>query len=45
MDISNVSSTTLTAYDVVLLGEMSLTANQITMFDDWVDGGGKSDRI
>ena len=40
MDISNVTANTLTDYDVVLLGEMSLSAGQITMFDDWVASGG-----
>ncbi len=39
-DLSTVSATTLTAYDVVILGEMPLTAAQVTMFTDWVNGGG-----
>ena len=40
-DISSVSSTTLASYDVVILGEMPLTASQVTMLSDWVSGGGK----
>ncbi|MEZ4683722.1 MAG: DUF4082 domain-containing protein [Caldilineaceae bacterium] len=39
-DISKVSAGTLSAYDVVILGEMPLTAAQVTMFSDWVNGGG-----
>ena len=30
----------LAAYDVVILGEMPLTAAQVTMFTDWVNAGG-----
>jgi hypothetical protein len=39
-DISSVSAATLTAYDVVILGEMALTPTQETMFTDWVTAGG-----
>jgi WD40 repeat protein len=39
-DISSVSSTTLANYDVVILGDMSLTSQQVTMFTNWVNGGG-----
>ncbi len=39
-DLSGVSSTVLSAYDVVILGEMPLTAAQVTMFSDWVTAGG-----
>ena len=40
-DISLVSQTTLTGYDLVLLGEMPLTDAQVSMFSTWVTGGGK----
>jgi methionine-rich copper-binding protein CopC len=39
-DIGSVSATTLSAYDVVILGDMTLTAAQVTMFTDWVNAGG-----
>ena len=39
-DISTVSATTLSAYDLAVLGDMSLTAAQATMFTTWVNGGG-----
>jgi hypothetical protein len=39
--IESVSSNTLASYDVVILGEMPLTASQVTMLSDWVDAGGK----
>ena len=39
-DVSAVTATTLSAYDVVVLGDMSLTAAQATMFTTWVNGGG-----
>jgi uncharacterized protein (DUF2345 family) len=39
-DISQVSAATLANYDMVILGEMSLTAAQVTMFSDWVSLGG-----
>ncbi|MFC0532170.1 Ig-like domain-containing protein [Phytohabitans kaempferiae] len=40
MDIANVSASTLTSYDVVILGEMPLTDPQVSMLSTWVDGGG-----
>jgi hypothetical protein len=39
-DISQVTSTMLNSYDVVILGEMSLTPAQVTMFSTWVTAGG-----
>lgn len=39
-DLSTVSAATLSAYDVVILGQTSLTAAQVTMFTNWVNGGG-----
>ena len=39
-DISTVSSTTLTAYDLAILGDMTLTAAQASMFSTWVNAGG-----
>ena len=39
-NISTVSSATLAAYDVVILGEMTLTTSQVTTFSNWVNGGG-----
>ena len=39
-DISTVTSTTLSNYDVVILGEMALTSGQASMFTNWVNGGG-----
>ena len=39
-DISTVTATTLTAYDVVVLGDMSLNSSQATMLSTWVNGGG-----
>jgi hypothetical protein len=39
-DIANVSASTLASYDVVILAEMVLTPAQVTMFSDWVNGGG-----
>ena len=40
MDLSQVTSTVLASYDVVILGETPLTASQVTMFTTWVNGGG-----
>ena len=41
IDISTVSRRRrLPAYDVVILGEMPLTAPQVTMFTNWVTAGG-----
>jgi hypothetical protein len=39
-DISTVSAATLGGYDVAILGDMTLTAAQVTMLSDWVGGGG-----
>jgi len=39
-DISTVTSTTLSPYGLVLLGDMSLTAAQASTFISWVNGGG-----
>ena len=39
-DISLVNATLLANYDVVILGEMSLTSAQVTLFNDWVAAGG-----
>jgi hypothetical protein len=39
-DLSLVTPATLSTYDVVLLGESALTAQQVTMFSDWVAAGG-----
>jgi hypothetical protein len=39
-DISQVTATDLNNYDVVVLGEVAVTAAQATMFSDWVNAGG-----
>ncbi len=39
-DLSNVDAATLDAYDVVILGETSLSAGQVQTLSDWVTGGG-----
>ena len=39
-DLSAVNATTLSAYDIVILGEMTLTSDQVTMFTTWVENGG-----
>ncbi|MGZ5018005.1 MAG: DUF4082 domain-containing protein [Methylobacter sp.] len=39
-DISTVNAATLTAYDVVILAQMSLTPAQVTLFTNWVNAGG-----
>ncbi|NMO52479.1 DUF4082 domain-containing protein [Actinoplanes sp. TBRC 11911] len=39
-DLSTVTASTLSQYDVVLLGATSLSAAQVTMFTTWVTGGG-----
>ncbi len=43
-DISNVSAGVLSGYDVAILGDIALTAGQVTMLSDWVDGGRQPDR-
>ena len=40
MDISQVTASTLSAYDVVILGEFPLTSSQASMFSSWVQAGG-----
>ncbi|MDQ1386331.1 MAG: large repetitive protein, partial [Actinomycetota bacterium] len=40
-DISTVTAGVLANYDVVVLGQMALTAAQKTMFTNWVNAGGK----
>jgi hypothetical protein len=40
-DVSTVSASTLLAYDVVILGEMQLTSNQVSMLTTWVNNGGR----
>jgi hypothetical protein len=40
IDISQVNAPTLDQYDVVILGEMSLSADQVTMLSAWVTSGG-----
>ena len=39
-DISAVTSTMLGGYDVVVLGQITLTASQVSMFTHWVTAGG-----
>jgi hypothetical protein len=39
-DISAVTSTSISAYDLVVLGDTSLTAAQVTTLTNWVNGGG-----
>jgi len=39
-DLSGVDATALAAYDVVILGETTLSAGQVQTFSDWVTGGG-----
>ncbi|OLD17181.1 MAG: hypothetical protein AUJ01_09500 [Acidobacteria bacterium 13_1_40CM_3_65_5] len=39
-DLSTVTATTLSAFDLVILGETPLTAAQATMFTTWANGGG-----
>jgi hypothetical protein len=39
-DISTVNSTMLNNYDVVILGEMTVNASQVTMLTNWVNAGG-----
>jgi hypothetical protein len=40
VDISSVTSTMLNNYDVVILGEMTVSASQVTMLTNWVNAGG-----
>ena len=39
-DINAVTEVTLANYDVVLLGDFTLTPSQVSMFTTWVNGGG-----
>ncbi len=39
-DISTVDATVLAGYDVVLLASQTLSATQVSMLTDWVNGGG-----
>ncbi len=39
-DISLVTADTLANFDVVILGEMPLTAGQVSLLTSWVNGGG-----
>ena len=39
-DISAVRAPTLSAYDVVILGQVPLSSTQVTMFTNWVNSGG-----
>ena len=39
-DISAVTAGTLSAYDVVILGQVTLTPAQVTTFTNWVNAGG-----
>ncbi|HEX6097049.1 MAG TPA: family 16 glycoside hydrolase [Thermoanaerobaculia bacterium] len=39
-EINSVTGSMLTAYDVIILGEMALTSAQVTMLADWVNAGG-----
>jgi Domain of unknown function (DUF4082)/Bacterial Ig-like domain len=39
-DIGSVSAATLASYDVVVLAKAALTPAQVTMFTNWVNGGG-----
>ena len=40
MDLSSVTNSTLAPYETVVLGEMSLTTQQVTTLSNWVVGGG-----
>jgi large repetitive protein len=40
LDISAVTSTVLNSYDAVILGDISLTAAQVTMLTNWTTAGG-----
>ncbi|WP_225896428.1 DUF4082 domain-containing protein [Amazonocrinis nigriterrae] len=39
-DITDISQQTLAQYDVVLLGEIALSTDQVAIFTDWVADGG-----
>ena len=40
LDIADVDASVLAEYDVVILGEMTLSHSEVTMLTDWVNGGG-----
>jgi hypothetical protein len=40
IDISSLSAAMLVDYDVVILGEVSLTTSQVAILGDWVNNGG-----
>ena len=40
IDVGTLSAATLAAYDVVVLGNVAVTAAQAAMFTTWVNGGG-----
>ncbi|MBN1657707.1 MAG: Ig-like domain-containing protein [Anaerolineae bacterium] len=40
IDVAAVTEAVLAAYDVAILGDMALTADQVTMLTDWVTAGG-----
>jgi len=40
IDLAQITNEALAPYDVVILGEMQLTSNQVTMFSNWVAAGG-----
>ncbi len=40
IDVGSLSAATLASYDVVVLGEVSVTAAQATTLTTWVNGGG-----
>ena len=39
-DLSSVTASILDQYDVVILGNVALTTNQVTLFTNWVNDGG-----
>jgi len=39
-DIATVTAATLSSYDIVLLGEMTLTSGEVAMLTTWVNAGG-----
>ena len=40
-DISTVTPSVLAAYDIAILGDMTLTSAQVSMLCTWVTGGGR----
>ena len=41
IEVDEMDQTVLDSHDVVLLGEMSLTAGEVATLSDWVDAGGR----